>query len=270
LKVTRYKRILKIAAWMTVAMILIMSLSFVAKSERNVIASDLDILIDSSDESDFISEEELRQLLSAGNDPVMTKKYRQINLPEVESRLKGHPAVANAEVAADINGCLHVKVTQRTPVMRVINKDGESYYIDAAGKLMPLSDRYTARVLVATGELLEPYARRYMYTVDQIAASKVFSELSMLDDLLAVADRINSDSVLSALIHQVNVNKDREMELFPAIGEHKIMLGDAADVGEKLSKLKLFYSQGLSRSGGWNKYAVINLKYKNLVVCTKK
>jgi cell division protein FtsQ len=159
---------------------------------------------------------------------------------------------------------------QRTPVLRIINKNGESYYIDSQSKLMPLNENYSARVLVASGEIAEPFDRRYQWTVDQIARHKVFSEISVLDDLLAVTKVINADTLLSSLIHQVYVNKDKELELFPAIGNHKIMFGAASDVNEKFNKLKLFYKEGLNKSDSWNKYSTVSLKYKNLVVCTKK
>ena len=66
------------------------------------------------------------------------------------------------------------------------------------------------------------------------------------------------------------MNKDRELELFPAIGNHKIIFGNAENIAEKFNKLKLFYKEGLNKSDSWTKYSTINLKYKNLVVCTKK
>jgi cell division protein FtsQ len=39
---------------------------------------------------------------------------------------------------------------------------------------------------------------------------------------------------------------------------------------EKFEKLHTFYLQGLNTTGSWNKYSVINLKFKNQIVCTKK
>ena len=39
---------------------------------------------------------------------------------------------------------------------------------------------------------------------------------------------------------------------------------------EKFEKLKMFYTEGLNKTDGWNKYSTINIKYKNQVVCTKK
>ena len=74
---------------------------------------------------------------------------------------------------------------------------------------------------------------------------------------------------LTTLIQQIYVNKDKEIELYPAIGNHKIVFGDAQNLNEKFNKLKLFYTEGLNKSDAWTKYSIINLKYKNLVVCTK-
>ena len=68
----------------------------------------------------------------------------------------------------------------------------------------------------------------------------------------------------------MSINNEKEFELYPAIGNHKIIFGEAKDIAEKFEKLKLFYNEGLNKTDNWNKYAVVNLKYKNQVVCTKK
>jgi cell division protein FtsQ len=125
-------------------------------------------------------------------------------------------------------------------------------------------------VIVASGFIYEPFARRYEYSVNQISKNELFKEVSMLDDVYDVANFINRDSVLVNLIHQIYVNEEKEIELFPAIGDQKIVFGNATDVAEKFNKLKLFYTEGLNKSDSWTKYSNINLKYKNLVVCTKK
>lgn len=246
------------------------SLGFVAKSERNIIANSLNITIHNNDENFFLSENDVKNYFRERNDSILESRYENINIPELEKALNAHPAVENAEVSADLNGEVKVEITQRTPVLRIINKSGESYYIDSQSKLMPLNENYTARVLVANGEIMEPYSRRYEYSVDQIRKSKVFSELSLLDDLLDVGNFINADTTLNSLIQQIYVNKEKEIELYPAIGNHRIVLGDAKNIAEKFNKLKLFYKEGLNKTDSWTKYSTINLKYKNLVVCTKK
>jgi cell division protein FtsQ len=270
LKKISYKKILVAVLWIIAIAGLASSLRFVSKSERNIVAGSLNISIFNNEENLFLDEEDVKRFLGERNDSVLSVPYAHLDIPGLEKALNSHPAIENAEVSADMNGEVKIDIRQRTPVLRIINKDGESYYIDAQAKLMPLNENYSARVMVASGEIYEPYARRYQFSVDQIRKSEVFSEVSLLDDLLDVTQHIRNDSCLSNLIHQVYVNADKDLELFPAIGNHKIIFGDAKNIAEKFNKLKLFYTEGLNKSDGWTKYSAINLKYKNLVVCTKK
>jgi cell division protein FtsQ len=248
LKKLNYKKILITVLWIIAIAGLTSSWAFVSKSERNIVAKTLTISIHNNDENLFLSEKDITQFFIERKDSILLNQYKNINIPELEKSLNSHPAIENAEVAANINGEIKIDITQRTPVLRVINRDGESYYIDSQTKLMPLNQNYSARVIVASG----------------------FKEVSLLDDVYDVANFINRDSVLVNLIHQIYVNEEKEIELFPAIGDQKIVFGNATDVAEKFNKLKLFYTEGLNKSDSWTKYSNINLKYKNLVVCTKK
>lgn len=270
MKKINYKKIIISVLWIIAIAGLTSSLGFVSKNEREIVATRMDINIHNNEENLFLSELDVKQFFDQRGNSIISQKYKQINIPELEKALNSHPAIENAEVSADLNGEIKINIVQRTPVLRIINKSGESYYIDSKNKLMPLNENYSARVLIASGEINEPYARRYEYSVDQIKKSKIFKELSVLDDVLDVATYINMDTSLTALIHQISVNKDRDIELYPAIGNHKIVFGDAQNIAEKFNKLKLFYLEGLSKSDNWTKYTAINLKYKNLVVCTKK
>jgi cell division protein FtsQ len=265
-----YKKILILILWIVALIGLLSCLGFVAKSEKNIIASGLNILIHNNDENIFLRETDVREFLKEKRVKILSNKYSNISIPELEKALNTHPAIENAEVSGDINGKIKVEILQRTPVLRVINKDGESYYIDSQTKLMPLNENYSARVIVANGEISEPYARRYQFSVDQIGRNKSFSGISVLDDILNVSKYINRDSMLTQLIHQIYVNSEQELELYPSVGNHRIIFGDANNIPEKFSKLKLFYTQGLNKMDAWTRYSTINLKYKNLVVCTKK
>jgi len=270
LKKINYKKILVTVLWIIAIAGLTSSLGFVSKSENNIVANNLNITIFNNDENLFLSETDVRQFLIDRKDSVLNSSYKNINIPEIEKALNSHPAIENAEVSRELNGEIKIDIQQRTPVLRIINQDGESYYVDSQSKLMPLNDNYSARVIVASGNISEPYARRSQFSVDQIRNSELFSSVSLLDDLLDVSNYINKDSSLACLIHQIYVNEDKELELFPAIGNHKIVFGDTKNVAEKFNKLKVFYTQGLNKTDSWTKYSTINLKYKNLVVCTKK
>ncbi len=246
------------------------SLAFVSKSEKNTRVKSLNISIHNNEENLFLNEKDIKQFLASCNKSVVSSQYKNISIPELEKVLNSHPAIQNAEVSGDIDGEVKIDIVQRTPVCRIINSDGESYYIDSQSKLMPLNENYSARVIVVNGFVNEPYSKRYQYSVDQIRSNKLFSQVSMLDDLLDVVNYINADSTLSTLIHQVYVNEEHDLELFPAVGEQKIIFGSSEFLVEKFNKLKLFYTQGLNKTDSWTKYSTLNLKYKNLVVCTKK
>lgn len=265
-----YRKLFSALIWVITLAGIGLSLAFVADNVKEVRIKSMEVVIGNNDENFFIDEEEVKDYFAARHDRVIGTTVRDISLPSLERALQSHPAVENAEVAVTLNGEVKVAVTQRTPLLRVINSDGESYYIDTRSDLMPLDEHYTARVPVATGNINEPYARRSLLSVKQIASNKVYSEVSILDDLYAVARYIAGDSTLTALIHQIHVNEENELELFPAVGGHRIILGDATDLHVKFNKLRLFYTQGLNATNGWSRYSAINLKFKELVVCTRK
>ncbi|MBA3665242.1 MAG: hypothetical protein H0W61_13670 [Bacteroidetes bacterium] len=270
MKKINYRKLVVTILWIFAIAGITGSLAFVTKRESNILVKNLSISIHNNEENLFLTEKDIKEFLTERNENLISSAYKNISVPAVERALNSHPAIENAEVSVDLNGEVKINVKQRTPVCRIINLDGESYYIDSQSKLMPLNDNYSARVIVANGYITEPYARRYQYTVKQIGENKIFKEISVLDDVLAVVNHIQADTLLTALIHQVYVNEEKELELFPAIGNHKIIFGNTEQLAEKFNKLKLFYTQGLNKSDSWNKYSTINLKYKNLVVCTKK
>ena len=270
MKKFNYKKIATALLWILAVSGIGISLAFVSESTGLVRASSLDITIENNDENFFIDDEEVKDYFASRQDRIIGATLNEISLPNLEKALNAHPAVENAEVAASLNGKVFISVRQRTPILRVFSVKGESYYIDSQSRLMPLDDHYTARVLVATGNINEPYARRSQLSVQQILANETYSKISMLDDLYLVARQLLADSSLAVLIHQMHVNNENEIELFPAAGNHRIILGDASDLHIKFNKLKLFYTEGLNATNAWSKYSVINLKYKDLVVCTRK
>lgn len=265
-----YKKILVTVLWIIALSGLTASLAFVSKKERQVKVENLDITVNSKGENDFVDEDDVKEFFSERQDVILNAEVKNININALEKALNSHPAVENADLSMDVNGDIKISVTQRTPLVRVLTMGGESYYIDTQSKLMPLSDKYTARVLVVNGYIHEPYSRRYMFSVNEIAKNEIFREVSMLDDIYEMADFITKDTLLNGLIHQLSINKEKEFEMFPSIGNHKIVFGDATDIADKFEKLKLFYKDGLNKTDNWNKYSTVNLKYKNQVVCTKK
>ena len=270
MKKIKFRKILILVLWITVASSVVFLLGFVNAQEKNVKGKSLNINITNQDENLFIDESDIIAFLKGRNDSLINQRFQDINVNEIEKALNTHPAIAKADVSVDVDGQVDIKILQRKPIVRIMNSSGESYYIDNSAKLMPLSENYAARVIIANGEIPEKYSMFYSMDMNKIEKDSLINAASVLDDIYATATYISSDTLLSSLIQQIYVNKEKELELYPAVGGHKIIFGTAEGMEEKFEKLKVFYKEGLNSIDSWTKYSVINLKYKNQVVCIKK
>jgi len=182
----------------------------------------------------------------------------KLKVGEIEKILEAEPFVLDAEVYVDNQNQLYAYVSQRTPILRVIDKDNQTYYLDITGRQMPMSDHSTARVLVATGEIPP-------YTPDFLEAKK----MHFLKKMFELTEYIRGDEFLSPMIEQIYVSQNEEFILIPKVGRQKIIFGKYIDIEDKFNRLKLFYQEGMSREG-WQKYKTINLKYRKQVVCERR
>ena len=195
----------------------------------------------------FVNEADLSQILrKAGLDP-MKRNMDEINTEKIESVLQKNDMIAEVEAYKTPSGKIKLEVEQKMPILRVMSADG-AYYIDNLGSTMALSRRYVAQVPIASGSIEK--------------------ELSTTD-LYKFALFLQDDDFWNNQIEQIFVHPDGDVELIPRVGNHRIILGSFADFQEKLGNLRLFYEQAIPKVG-WEKYSIINLKYKNQIVCTKR
>ena len=248
---------------------LLVTLGFVDRQQNDLPCKSLDININ-QDENFFVDNEEIKQIIHDRGDSIIHQPISTININKLEYVLNSHPSISKAEVFITVDGKLKVDIIQRKPIIRIINNNNESYYIDDAGRLMPLSEKYTSKILVVNGNIFEPYSIEYRNTISDILKNPEMKNLTMLDDIYILAKYIDSLDFWKAQIQQVYINDEHEFELIPRVGDHKIILGDILDIDKKFKKLMIFYKQGLNYTNKWNTYSVINLKFKNQIVCTKK
>ena len=163
----------------------------------------------------------------------------------------------NADVFVDAKNQVHIEIEQREPVLRIIDKNGLNYYLDKFGKKMPLSKHFTARVLVATGNI-PPFDPDFLQRKKHI-----------LKDLFELTNIILKDEFLEPMMEQIYVTSEKEFELSPNLGDQKILLGKMDNIDDKLFYLKTFYKEAMPYKG-WQKYKTINLKFKGQVVASKR
>ena len=145
--------------------------------------------------------------------------------------------------------------------MRVFTSANKSYYFDQNGDVIPVSTNYPSRVLIASGNIHINYS-------DTLNVLEL-KEKTLLNDLFKLSEFIYNDKFLKAQIDQIYVNRFKEFELVPKVGKHLIVFGKVENIEEKFERLMKFYEEGLNKTG-WNKYSIVNLKFDNQVVCTKR
>ena len=261
------RKVLNIGGWILLSTGLIAILGFVGYSQKEIVCYNIRIDIDRSNGNYFVEEEDIHSMVYYEMDTLIGRPISIIEAEKLEHKINNHPSVSNTEVYKTIDGQLVIQVKQRTPIVRLFAMNGDSYYLDSTGKVMPPSEKYTSRVFVANGYIYDSFL-----DVNHMNARKILDSLqerTSIDDIFVFAEFIRKNSFWKAQIEQLYVNKDFEIELIPRVGNHRIVFGDATEIEKKFNKLKIFYSKGLVKTG-WNEYSVINLKYANQVVCKKR
>ena len=260
------KSFLNILFWMVIIAYYFLSLGFVSERRHEQICTDLKINVVDSSRSRFVTARDIFQMVDNRSQKLTGIRFDSINIPGIEQRLGDYAPIRRANIYKTINGAVHIDVMQRVPVLRVINRFGDNFYLDDHGDLLQHSNRYCAHVLVANGYInFRPEQNSYnVFTAETPAGKR-----NIMREMYELARYINSDRFWKAQIQQIYVNEDGEFEMIPLVGNHVIVFGTFDKPDVKFSKLEAFYRNGLSVKG-WNVYDVINVKYEGQIVATKK
>jgi len=255
--------------WASLIAYIVISLGFVTNRNREIICTSIRVKVVDSLENNFISAKDIKRMIDRKGTTPIGKPLWTINTYEIESNLANLMAVKDVQAYKMANGILSVKVKQRKPVVRVFNKFGQSYYLDEDGLLMPLSDRFAAHVLVVNGNISEPFKLKANADIKIWQDSLINGEKPLINQIYEFAKEIANDDFWNAQIAQVYVNGNDDIEIIPRVGSQVILMGSLENYESKLNKLKLFYEDAMPAEG-WNKYKMINLKFKNQIICTKR
>jgi cell division protein FtsQ len=230
-------------------------MSFIEFKKSGVVCKDVKIYIPGNQY--FIDKDEVESILQVSSHTLIGRKMENINIHSLEKMLNANPFIDAAKVYSDMDGIICIEISQRQPILRVMNQFDQDFYVDQHGLKMPLSPNFTARVLAANGFIEEPFGGK----IDTL-------HTALVRDILKTAQYIRRDSLWDAQIAQIYVNKDHEIELIPRVGNQRILLGNADSLEAKFNNLRVFYKQALPQVG-WDAYKMINIKYANQVIGIK-
>lgn len=222
------------------------SLWYFSGREKENVCRKLEIVLDENAGKQLITEQEVARILEENDLNPIGKTIKHIRTESIEEILHKNPMVKVAECYKTPSGIVNIRISQRCPKLRVVGFG--SYYIDEDRKPMPVSANCAAYVPVVSGRV----------TVS-MATGKMFDFVTYLEN----------NPFWNAQIEQIYVRDDLKIELVPRVGDAIIMLGTLDNFESKLGKLHKLYAKGFNIIG-WNKYKVIDLEYKDQVVCSKE
>ncbi len=194
--------------------------------------------------SPFITYNTVNKLLIQSQDKVTNVGKETLVLKKMEQRLQENPMVRDAQVYISVDGALGVQIEQRKPIGRV--SASPSYYIDADGKKMPLSDVYSARVPIINGTSKDNFT-----------------------EIVPLLLKINEDEFMKTSVVGLNKKANGDIELELRKTGFKVLFGKPINIDKKFQNFKAFYKKTKEDSTLYG-YNLVNLKFESQVIATKK
>ncbi len=235
-----------LSVFILTALVVFITVDF-ADKRKGATCKDVQVLLMDEAGTSFISEPEIQRLLAQYGVRLKGKALDRIDYEAVERIVKRHKLVERAECYACPSDVVCISIWQHVPVLRLINSNS-GCYVDINGKKAGLSSLTAADVMVASGSVHD--------------SSTVMS-------LHKMALLLRNKPEWDAMVEQVYVEPDGEWIVIPRVADVKVEFGRPVNMETKLNRMVVFMRDYLPKMG-WNTYSVINLKYDNQIVCTKK
>jgi cell division protein FtsQ len=242
-----WKKTLLVISAIALMAYLIFAVTVFNHPDKNKKCTGVELNISDETEDGFLNVNEIKQILKRNDTYPLGKLMNEIDSRKIENILKKSPFVETAECYKTPGGHVCIELTQRMPVIRIKSVNGEDYYIDDQGGIMP-NVKYISDIVIATGFISKRYSKSY---------------------LTGIGNYLLKDKFWQQCIEQINVLQDGSIEIIPRIGEHVVYLGRPIAIQQKLERLKEFYKYGLNQVG-WNKYSYISLEFDNQIICKKR
>lgn len=235
------------------ALCLLVSIGFVNKKQSEKQVQNVTVHIHNQDGNYFLNDADVMKLVSGKEGRVIPgTPLEELDLKQIENRVKSHKFVENAQAYTDLKGNLMINVWQAEPIARVM-KSGKDLYISDKGAFIPVSDRYTARVLLLEGDYWANQKENWLQDSTNV-------------ELFSLVNFVVHDPFWRAQIAEISVAKDGDITMYPQVTKQLIEFGDAYDYKKKFKKLSIFYDRIL-KDKGWNYYSKVNVAYKDQIVC---
>jgi len=237
------KKPLNIIKWTLIIAYLLFITYFISSKSKTLVCTEVNVTVTDSLTNRFVTSDEIKMSVLNVYPKLYGSLIKDLDFEGIEAIVKKNPAIQSCRIHSNAKGIVNIEVQQYKPIIRVFSGSA-SFYFDEAGNKIPISNKFNVSTLVVNGTIpIKP------------------------DELLYLAKFIKNDPFWDAQIEQIYIRRDNVYLLAPRVGEHIILLGPPVDIEQKFKNLKAFYQQLDPKL--WNEYKIINLKFKNQVVCSR-
>ena len=178
---------------------------------------------------------------------LISKDKHQANVQQIENQLKQLAWVENVNAYMN-NKALHIKMKFKKPYFKILNTQGNVYYIDEGGNLLPANENVALRL---------PLGINFFY--DKNDSIQKIENLKLVE----MSKYIQNDSAMNGLNFYFDFIKKDEIKLVANYPKNVFNIGDMNDYKNKFYKV-IFFINYLKKSN--IKYSLIDVSFKNQII----
>ena len=252
------KKILSIVLWVVTAAALVVLFIFARENYLDAPVNGINLIPET--DSGFVRRSELRDDIGGF---CSHHSIGTVNMVAIQSYLDRNPWIEQNAAYIDLDGTLNVNFKEYEPSFRVYGKNGHSVYVTKQGTVVPSSDNYTPYVLIANGNFdLRNDTVTYQLCDTLEGDRNILCALHWFN-------AIERNPFIWNCVGQLYCNHHNEFELTMKGLDARIIVGDTCLSSDKLHRLETFMKQRIN-SHETKSMKIINLSYKNQIVCTKR
>lgn len=229
-------------------------IAFSERKQGGSVCKDIVIELDNLHENHFLDEADVMKLVEGSGQSIKGVGIDRIDLKTIENKIKYDKHILDAELFGDLKGNLIVNVELRRPIARIVQSDAPDAYIAEDGVIMPVSEKYSSRVILISG----PFVKRLLEDEDLTKSEEGLQLKEMIEF-------INEDDFWKAQIAQLDISGSGKITIYPQVTGQRVEFGRAENYETKFKKLMIFYKEILPQRG-WTKYERVNLEYEGQII----
>lgn len=231
-----------------------------SKAQRQLVTCE-GLKVEYADAHRFVTDEDIKIWLGQQYGSFIGQRIDSVGLAQIESILDDQSAILKSEAWTTEDGQLHVRISQRVPVLR-LQKGKVGCYVDDRGYLFPLQKNYTAPVPMVEGAIPIRITEGYK------GRAHTEQEQHWIEEALEMMNWIRKSKIWKEAFVQICVSDEGDLVLTPREGKERFIFGGPDRVADKFDRIGKYYEYiRPAREEGC--YKTVNVKFDKQIICRK-